>query len=175
MDRLTVIDQARIDELRQNAVDASATEDAEKEPLDRRDREHVAYYQDPSTSEWLPTALKRDDDVIWAGVIPSRVVGPAEGREWLQVYHPDLGDMVYPIHWSYVSDRAPLDTQEAPLPIGPSEPQSMMRVAASAEGAAMQPKHEKGDAREQLEAAIAHLTPEQQKTVRQYAQKHRKG
>jgi hypothetical protein len=86
--------------------------------VDRKDREHVTYYQD-AQGRWKPTALKRGDHVICAG-LPLIVVGPARGRGYFSGYYaPWFGDAIIPIESAYVYERAPEDTNETPMPIVP--------------------------------------------------------
>lgn len=89
--------------------------------VDRKDRQHVAYYQD-SSGKWLPTALKRGDHVNCAG-LPLVVVGPARGRTYFSGYYaPWFGDAIIPIEAAYTYERAPEDPQETPMPIIPEAP-----------------------------------------------------
>jgi hypothetical protein len=88
--------------------------------VDRRDREHVAYYQG-ADGRWRPTHLKRGDHVI-AGGMPMVVVGPGSGRTtFLGYYAPWFGDMVLPIDVMHVSDRVPADASELAMPVIPEE------------------------------------------------------
>lgn len=88
--------------------------------IDRRDREHVCYYQD-SQGRWKPTHLKRGDHVI-AGGLPLEVIGPAGGREvFFGYYNAWFGDERLPIEVKYVYDRAPLDPNEPAMPVIPAE------------------------------------------------------
>lgn len=99
-------------------VDGRPTEDENGILVDRRDREHVAYYQD-AEGRWKPCALKIGDDVICGG-LPLRVVGPARDRRFFTGYYaPWFGDSTLPIEALYVYERAPLDDQETPMPIIP--------------------------------------------------------
>lgn len=86
--------------------------------VDRCDRSVVAYYQD-AQGRWKPSALKAGDDVICAGM-PLRVAGPARGRGYFSGYYePWFGDAVVPIEAAYVTERAPADSGETPMPIIP--------------------------------------------------------
>lgn len=105
-------------------------------PNDYRDdvsRKEVAYYQDEN-DDWHPSVLKRDDDIM---VIPgdvendqngtpqaARVLGPGNGRQWFMAY-----TYQEPYGWgtgqyllSNVRDRAPVDTEETPMPVIPPPP-----------------------------------------------------
>lgn len=106
------VDQERIEYWRQYNVDAAATEDQVLDPLDRRDREDVI----------AGTYLKRDDDILLAGSIPVRIVGPGSGRLVLIAMNEDwFGDeaLGFEITPGDVTDRAPVDPEETPMPIAP--------------------------------------------------------
>lgn len=84
---------------------------------DRRMREVIAYYQDPS-SAWLPTRLKANDHVMLIGAVAAVVAMPARGRDSILVYAPETyGPQLVTITSSSVTDRAPLDPEEDPMPI----------------------------------------------------------
>ncbi len=121
MNRLTDVDDARVAYWRQDNHDAAAVrgEDDDLDPLDRRDRSVVVYYKDQNNAD-QPSALKRGDDVEWCG-IQIRVVGPARDRNFfLGYYDPWFGDMILPCSdVQYVTDRAPQDTNETPMPVVP--------------------------------------------------------
>ena len=84
MDRIDEqVDQDRIEYWRQWNLERAATEDTTLDPLDRRDREEVV----------AGTYIKRDDDILLAGCIPVRVVGPGSGRLVLLAMNRDwFGD-----------------------------------------------------------------------------------
>lgn len=87
--------------------------------VDRRDREHVCYYQ-TADGRWLPTPLKRDDHVTACG-LPLVVIGPGSTRTvFLGYYAPWFGDMRLPVEVAYIEDRAPLDPAEPPMPVIPT-------------------------------------------------------
>lgn len=118
MERIPNIDQERVDYWRQYNVDGAAVrhEDDDLPPEERRDRADV-----------LPgSVLKRDDDVIIAEVIPMRVIGPARGGNVIFGYYPDwfgddaIGFEITPT--TIITDRAPFDTEEDPMPIFPEAP-----------------------------------------------------
>lgn len=114
MDRLDYDQyQTQIEAMREEnaSVDYSAIEDAR----DRGDREAVAYYE--SGTDWTPSVLKRDDDVMVQGEA-RRVVGPAIGRQYFLAWNTgESGLGVYPL--VDVTDRAPLDPEEEPMPVVP--------------------------------------------------------
>lgn len=85
--------------------------------VDRRDREHVAYYQD-SEGRWKPLRVKRGDDIICAGM-PMRVLGPAGGRTYFfGFYAAWFGEERLPIDAAYITERAPVDPGDLPdMPI----------------------------------------------------------
>jgi hypothetical protein len=88
--------------------------------VDRRDREHVAYYQAPD-GRWLPSRLKRGDDVICCG-LPMRVICPGGDRSvFMGYYAPWFGDDRLPVEVQWVTERAPLDPQEEPMPVIPTD------------------------------------------------------
>jgi hypothetical protein len=116
MDRLTSqeIDPARIAYWRAYHHDNSAAEDTELDPLDRRDRADVI----------VPSYLKRDDDIEIGviGGVKTRIVGPGPGRYMALIYYPEwFGDEAIPLQLNPgdVTDRAPANTEEDPMPCWP--------------------------------------------------------
>jgi hypothetical protein len=87
--------------------------------VDRRDREHVAYYQD-ADGTWQPMRLKRDDDVVCCGM-PMRVLGPCSGRgNFYGYYHAWFGEERIPLEAAWITERAPADPADLPdMPIIP--------------------------------------------------------
>lgn len=123
MDRLTDVDQTRVEywraELKQRADDGD--DDDFTDPRDRSNRDDVAFYQ-TGDGEWHPTALKRDDHVRIADVVNGVVVGPARDRRFVAIYNDTVfGDSPVWFEWVVVTDRAPADTSETPMPIVPSD------------------------------------------------------
>jgi hypothetical protein len=181
MDRFTNVDQERVEYHRQvehEQASAPTNEDDDlADPRDRRNREHVAYYEDASSGEWLPMALKRDDDVVCNG-LPMRVVGPARDRSYFNGYYNEwFGDMLFPIAAQYIEERAPADPNETPMPLFPQPPQVMAaRMDVSVvEGSGKDPKAKADRTRDdRFERMIAHLSAEQQRVLRQGLHKHRK-
>jgi hypothetical protein len=119
MDRISseIIDQSRVDYWRDYHHNASASEDTELDPLDRRDRTDVI----------VPSYLKRSDDVQIAplGDIHARIVGPGSGRTMAMIYYPQwFGDQPIDVQLlpTDITDRAPADAQEAAMPCWPVEP-----------------------------------------------------
>jgi len=137
MERLTEADlEGNVDRLVTELIEGSPVADADMPEridaegnittdesgifVDHCDRQVVSYYQDRQ-GRWKPTALKVGDDVICAG-IPLRVVAPARGRGYFSGYYsPWFGETLVPIEARYVTERAPLDPNETPMPIIPDE------------------------------------------------------
>lgn len=105
----------RIDE---NGLD---TEDESGLLVDRKNREHVAYYQKADGS-WHPSALKVGDDVMICDAFTVRVIGPGRLRWYFAAYKPEwFGEDIIPIELQAITDRAPRDPGETPWPIVPVE------------------------------------------------------
>lgn len=114
MERIPGLDEVRIAEHQQEQHDAAALhhEDDDLQPHERRDREPVIE----------GTALKRGDDILIYDSIFLRVVGPGRGWNVLIGYYPDwFGDnaLQFEISPDYITDRAPLDPDEPPMPVWP--------------------------------------------------------
>jgi hypothetical protein len=197
MERFTNIDQAtqaQIDALRASEVAAASggeddyltdridasgmpTEDPSGLLVDRRTREHVAYYQDESDA-WHPTPLKRNDDILCDGGIPMRVVGPARTRGNIMCWckWDDVGiDEAFIILLSMIVDRAPLDPNETPMPL---IPEPAMRAMSARSAVPTNPKEAaKGERKDErpirrafkdaMRDAIAKLPHDQQKHARE--------
>jgi hypothetical protein len=116
MERMQGLDEARIAEIAQQQLDgALAGEDNDLDPGARRDREEVV----------AGSNLKRGDDIMIIDVFPLRVIGPARGATSITGFYPDWfgNEPMYlalepPV---YVTDRAPLDPNETPMPVFPEE------------------------------------------------------
>lgn len=117
MDRIPDIDQERVDYWRAWNHDQAAVEgvDADLPPEERRDREEVI----------AGSFLKRDDDITIQGSIIVRVVGPARGATCVLTYYPPwFGDDAMAIdipNKTDITDRAPFDPEEEPMPVFPPE------------------------------------------------------
>ena len=82
--------------------------------------EQQGYY--PDKSEPLPgTPLKLDDDVMWADCIPMRVIWGYDDPTFYQGYTPELTEGTVTIEGIYITDRAPVDPSETPMPLYPPE------------------------------------------------------
>jgi hypothetical protein len=141
MDRMPDIDEDEVESLRQERIadtvaggdddldariDANGipTEDASGILVDRKDREEIAYYEDTDGS-WKPYLVKQDDDVMIADSFSVRVLGPARDRRYFAAYKPEwFGRSIIPIEASAITDRAPLDSGETPMPIRPTPPEA---------------------------------------------------
>lgn len=82
------------------------------------------YYPDPADSPFredvvVGTTLKVGDDIEAWGFQTARIIAPAEGKDFFMVYYvEDTGNETQqPIHIACVTNRAPLDPEEDPLPI----------------------------------------------------------
>jgi hypothetical protein len=107
-------------------------------------------------TEPLPgSALKLDDDVMWLGVLPMRVLWGYETPDYYFAICPDIDPEGYSyFEGTYITDRAPLDPEETPMPIWPQQ--------------AQQKQHgdKKHDPKRALHDLLKRLTPEQAKKVR---------
>jgi len=111
----------------------------------------------PTYETPLPgTALKLDDDVLWLGFAPVRVVWGFDEPDRFLGYSPEelggLGDYVVPLEGQYITDRAPLDPQETPMPVYPQQ--------------AQQPQHTKHEPKKALQRVLKLLKPHDAKRVR---------
>lgn len=79
----------------------------------------------PGKSTPLPgTALKLDDQVMWLDFAPMHVLWGYDLDTFFCGYCPDIfGDAAAIVEGEYVTDRAPLDPQETPMPIYPQQQQ----------------------------------------------------
>lgn len=139
MERIQGIDEAEIERVRQERladtanggdddlnerIDANGfpTSDPSGILVDRKDREHIAYYQ-AADGSFQPYALKENDDVEVGGAFNVRIVGPGRERHYVACVWPEgLGTYeVIPIEASAFTARAPADSSETPWPIRPDE------------------------------------------------------
>ncbi len=120
MDRLDHVDENRLHALRTELASELPEHELQNDPLDRRDRTVVAYYQEIGTGEWIPSALKRDDDVFIGGLV-MRVIGPAPSRGRFYAYRQDdkHGELVIPFEVTRVENRAPKNQSETAMPVVP--------------------------------------------------------
>lgn len=79
----------------------------------------------PGRSEPLPgTALKLDDDVWWLDLVGARVLWGYDTDEYFTAYCPDwFGDALVLLQGVYITDRAPADPEETPMPVYPQQQQ----------------------------------------------------
>lgn len=117
----------------------------------------------PGKDTPLPgTALKLDDDVMWLGCIPLRVCWGYDTPEYFHGYNPDFDvDACAYYEGQYITDRAPADPQETPMPIYPQQAQQK------------QAAHDKHDPKRALHDLLKRLSPEAQKKVRKLVQEAR--
>lgn len=140
MDRLN-LNQARIEEL-------------------RIEIQEWPVYADKSTP--LPgTALKLDDDVEWLGLFPMRVLWGYETPDYFFAYCPDIGDVYSYFEGTYITDRAPADPEETPMPVYPQQQQQRQEGKA---------KH---DPKRALHDLLKRIPPEAQKRVHEIVKRKR--
>lgn len=103
------------------------------------------------------TALKLYDDVLWLDLFPIRVVHGHDHVDYFNGYSPDLTgeESTCNVDAHYITDRAPADPQETPMPIYPQQAQQRQ-----ADGFKYDPK-------KALQHLLKQLKPEQAKNVRE--------
>lgn len=119
------------------------------------------------------SVLKQDDQILWLGMAPCHVLWGA-GVDTFCVYSPDcFGDLLaeVPCGWQaeYISDRAPVNPEEPPLPIFPEgqpPPEQMQQADADESERQMgdEKQRHKATLQEQRQAVaqvLAQLTDEQ--------------
>lgn len=127
----------------------------------RTDVQNVSTYAGKSTP--LPgTALKLDDDVMWLDFLPLRVVWGYETSDFFFGYNPEVDiDAATYYDGIYITDRAPADSQETPMPIYPQQAQQP------------QGNRKKHDPKRALQDLLKRLSPEAAKHVRELARAKR--
>ena len=86
--------------------------------VDRRTRPHVSYFLDPATGRWHPSRLKVNDHVQMLGAFVGVVAMASRDRTFLLLYAPDIyGPYLVPLDVAGVTDRAPADPEEEPMPV----------------------------------------------------------
>jgi len=111
----------------------------------------------PGYGDPLPgTALKQFDDIMWLDMFPMRVLwGHPDAPDFINAYGPEyFDDALMNIEGQYITDRAPFDPNETPMPIYPQQAQQAQRGQ----------KHDKKRA---LRHVLKQLSPERAKKVRQ--------
>jgi hypothetical protein len=90
---------------------------------DRRTRAHIAYYHAEDGS-FQPSRLKQYDHVAMGSPEAVAVVAmPARGRQYFLAYAPAYyGAQLVTLPWTLVSDRAPVNPAEEPMPINVPPP-----------------------------------------------------
>jgi len=156
--RIPDIDQSRVDYWRALNHDAAST-DTDLPVEERRDRADV-----------IPGSfIKRDDDLLLYDAIPYRVIGPGRGAWCVIGYYPEwFGDMTVELEFvaETVTDRAPADTNEAPMPVFPAP--ILLRTAGGqrANPSAATTAERKRAKRRDLHAFIAKQKPSVQAQLR---------
>ncbi len=107
------------------------------------------------------TNLKINDHVMIFDVLPVMVLWGTDDPDCFFAYAPDLfGEMAANLDAHYITDRAPADPNETPMPI---YPQQQFAQQPGARDAAKRKTH---DQKEALRHLLKQLTPEYQKKVR---------
>ena len=88
--------------------------------LELRAEAQAAY---PDNAQPLPGSnLKLDDDILWCGFAPMRVVWGYEDAHYIACYSPDIfGESIINVEGAYINDRTPADPKETPMPIYPPQ------------------------------------------------------
>lgn len=122
----------------------------------------------PGKDTPLPgTALKLDDDVIWLGLFPMRVVWGYDLETMFSGFSPEwFGDSIAVVEGQYITDRAPADPAETPMPIYPQQQQQRQAVGADGQPS----KHDKKAA---LQHLLKQLEPTAAKRVRELVKEKR--
>lgn len=162
MERIPDIDQERIDYWRQINHDLAPSEDTDLPADQQRDRAEVI----PGSN------LKRDDDILIWDSIPLRIIGPGRGTDVVLAYYPPwFGDyaMTFELNpHESVTQRAPFDTEEEPMPIF-IEPLARSAQAAQPAEATKEGKHGK---EKRLKEFLKAQPPETQKQLKKALHKH---
>lgn len=110
----------------------------------------------PSYGDPCPgSALKVDDDVMWLDMFPMRVLWGHDDAAYFNGFSPEwFGETNVVVAGEYVTDRAPADPEETPMPIWPQQAQQPQ---------GNKPKHDKKTA---LKHLLGQLDPEHAKKVR---------
>jgi hypothetical protein len=118
----------------------------------------------PGYDKPLPgTALQLDDDVMWLDMFPMRVVWGHDGADAFNGYCPDFfGEGYCNVEGVYITDRAPADPNETPMPVYPQQQQQRQTSGGL--------KH---DRKRALQHVLKQLDPEQAKKVREYVRGQR--
>lgn len=101
------------------------------------------------------TALKLDDDIMWLGVLPARVLWGHDDPAAFNGFNEDVfGPTNCVLEGQYITDRAPADPEETPMPVYPQQ--------------AQQPQHKKHkhDPKAALKRVLDQLDHEHQKKLR---------
>ncbi len=109
------------------------------------------------------SVLKIDDDVLWLeGIFPMRVLWGHDHPDFFNGYCPEyFGDLTVNVEGHLVTDRAPADPNETPMPIYPETQQRRGQQQ-------QQPQHgkHKHDATKALHHLLKQLDPPHAKKVR---------
>jgi hypothetical protein len=118
----------------------------------------------PSYGDPCPgSALKVDDDVMWLDVFEMRVLWGHDDAAYFNGFSPEwFGETNVVVAGEYVTDRAPADPMETPMPIYP-EP---MQARAAADAKTTAPKAHKRDEKKALQHVLKQLSPEQAQKAR---------
>lgn len=153
MDRLT-LSQTRVDELR-TTLQAALPDYAEPAP---------------------GSVLKLDDDVMWLEFAPMRIVWGSDTADYFYGYSPDIfGESYIQVDAPNITDRAPADSGEAPMPIYPEPEMQMQQATDDGNAAARQmggaaarkPKGAAEDPKKLVQAVLRQLPPDEAKRARE--------
>lgn len=134
----------------------------------------------PSYGDPLPgSAVKLDDDIMWLGFLPARVLWGSDDPLFVYVYSPEFfGQYGYACvqgEGAYITDRAPADPGETPMPIWEDPPPEQMQQGNETHGEHQHGEqhggeHAKGkvslrDAREAVTRALASLKTDEARSI----------
>ncbi len=138
----------------------------------------------PTCSEPLPgSRLKVDDDVIFLGMFPMKVLWGHEDSAWFHAYSPDyFGEQSIVVEGRYIDDRAPADPNDLPaMPIWEESPAAQQQQQLQQQQQQHQrPGQEKqelkrdlADEQRALQALLAQVPPAKRKEILEKVQKLR--
>ncbi len=111
------------------------------------------------------TPLQKDDDIMYLDMFAMRVLWGTDNPDYALFYAPDVfGEDAYGyLDAHYITDRAPLDPNETPMPIYPETQYAQQPGVNEARKAK---REDKQGAKKALHHLLKQLDPEHQKKVR---------
>lgn len=145
------------------------------------DQERLEYHREycrasyPGYEKPIPgSLLQQDDDIEFLGCAPMRLLWGHDHPDFCNGYGPDFfSDVVINFEALWITDRAPVDEEEQPMPIWPPDEEeggtTVQQQQQQPQGrkGGKKPKRKLTDEQRALEHVLIQIPPQQRQAVRE--------